>query len=321
VRLLVTGGAGFIGSNFVRRQLSGLSDLDIESIIVIDALTYAGNIANLESVISDTRLKFVHKDINDRITIDKYFHQIDVVVHFAAESHVDRSILNPSDFLITNVLGTDSILELSLKNFVKMVIIVSTDEVYGSISSGSWPETDPLGPNSPYAASKASAELLAKSYSRTFDMDIRITRCGNNYGPFQFIEKLIPLSITNLILGKKIQLYGNGKNMREWIHVDDHCEGIENVISKGQPNEIYNIGSGEELSNYEIASQLLKEFNVGTDCIAYVQDRKGHDFRYSMNCEKIQELCGFTPKRRLQSELPKLISWYKLNENWWKPNA
>ena len=317
MRLLVTGGAGFIGSNFVRRQLAGQSILEVDSMIVIDALTYAGNILNLEEWISDERLQFVHKDINDRINIDRYFQNIDVVVHFAAESHVDKSIDSPAQFLVTNILGTDSILQCSLKNNVKTVILVSTDEIYGSIERGSWLESEPHAPNSPYAASKASAELLGRAYSRTFGMDIRITRCGNNYGPYQFIEKLLPLAITNLIAGKKIPIYGDGSNKREWIHVDDHCEGIECVIKDGRPNGIYNIGPGQELSNLEIVTQILKEFNVGIEQIEYIKDRKGHDYRYSMDSNKVVSECGFIAKRSLTEGIPELVNWYQSNQYWW----
>jgi dTDP-glucose 4,6-dehydratase len=317
MRLLVTGGAGFIGSNFVRRLLTD-STSSVTKIIVIDKLTYAGTFENLEAFQDDMRFQFIHGDINNQTLVENLFEKVDAVVHFAAESHVDRSILEAAPFIETNVLGTANLLE-TLRKFPKVKFLhVSTDEVYGSINEGSWNEEFPLSPNSPYAASKASSDLLALAYQRTYGLDILVSRCCNNYGPNQFPEKLIPLFITNLIRGKKVPVYGDGKNIREWIHVDDHCDALNLILSKGQSGQIYNIGSSFELSNLEITKLILEEFKKGDESIEHVSDRPGHDFRYSLNYSKAILELGYSPKVDFKNGLRKTVDWYLENENWWK---
>jgi dTDP-glucose 4,6-dehydratase len=318
LRLLRTGGAGFIGSNFARRQIHE-SDQSWSDITVLDALTYAGNLENLAGCEQDPRYRFVHGNILDQELVDTLMPEHDVVVHFAAESHVDRSIISPHKFIDTNVLGTHILLKSAVDHRLKTFIHVSTDEVYGSINSGSWPETDPVNPNSPYSASKASSDLLALSYFRTFGLDVRVTRCSNNYGPNQFPEKVIPLFITNLLQGKKLPLYGDGKNSRDWLHVDDHCIGIEKAIQFGQPGEIYNIGGGMELSNLELTHLILKLMNEPRTRIEYVEDRKGHDLRYSVDITKSQSQLGYSPAKDFNVGLVETIEWYKENPNWWEP--
>ena len=317
MRLLVTGGAGFIGSHFVRRQITGNSSW--EKIVVLDALTYAGNLNNLADCQSDPRFEFIHGNILDRPLVESIMSRVDLVVHFAAESHVDRSIANPHQFVETNVLGTHVLLKAALDNSVKTFVHVSTDEVYGSIEAGSWPESDPINPNSPYSASKASSDLLAMSYFRTYGMDVRITRCGNNYGPYQFPEKIIPLFITNLMAGLKIPMYGDGSNIRDWIHVEDHCAGIELVATKGAAGNIYNIGGGMEITNLELTEIILQKMGKSSDSIEKVTDRKGHDFRYSVDSTKIRTQLGYAPAFDFQSGLSSTISWYQENESWWQP--
>jgi dTDP-glucose 4,6-dehydratase len=317
MRLLVTGGAGFIGSNFVRRLLTDSTSF-VTKIIVIDKLTYAGTFENLEAFQGDMRFEFIHDDINNQTLVENLFEKVDAVVHFAAESHVDRSILEAAPFIETNVLGTANLLE-NLRKFPKIRFLhVSTDEVYGSISNGSWNEEFPLSPNSPYAASKASSDLLALAYQRTYGLDILVSRCCNNYGPNQFPEKLIPLFITNLIRGKKVPVYGDGKNIREWIHVDDHCDALNLILSKGQSGQIYNIGSSFELSNLEITKLILEEFKKGEESIEHVSDRPGHDFRYSLNYSKANSELGYSPKVDFKNGLRKTVDWYLENEIWWK---
>jgi len=239
------------------------------------------------------------------------------VVHFAAESHVDRSIAEASVFVRTNVLGTEVLLSAARRHDVGTFVHVSTDEVYGSLERGSWPETDPMNPNSPYAASKASSDLLALAYHRTYGMDVRITRCSNNYGPYQFPEKVIPLFVTNLLEGKKVPLYGDGMNVRDWLHVDDHCLGIRLVVEKGQPGEIYNIGGGQELANIELAQLLLDALGHGREMIEHVEDRKGHDRRYSVDWSKARAEIGYEPRHDFSSGLADTIDWYRENQDWW----
>jgi dTDP-glucose 4,6-dehydratase len=243
----------------------------------------------------------------------------DAVINFAAESHVDRSITGAKDFVMTNVLGVQNLLDAAKNASVQTFIQISTDEVYGSIENGSWPETDPLLPNSPYAASKASGDLLARSYYKTHGMDIRITRCSNNYGPNQFPEKVIPLFVTNLLENKKIPVYGSGLNIRDWLHVDDHCSGIHSVLMKGKEGEIYNIGGGLELTNLELTEKILNMMDKSDSEIQYVQDRKGHDLRYSVDWSKAQNEIGYSPKIKFQDGLLETIKWYQENESWWKP--
>ena len=285
----------------------------------MDKLTYAGNLDNLREVNGDPRLCFYKDDILDTPRMKKLLQGVDVVVHFAAESHVDRSIQGSSEFIQTNVAGTHSMLQASMENKVKIFIHVSTDEVYGSIDTGSWTEEEPLLPNSPYAASKAASDLIARSYFVTHGLDVRITRCSNNFGPYQYPEKVIPLFITNLIEGKKIPLYGDGLNVRDWLHVDDHCLGIQAVIEKGRAGEIYNIGGGTELNNNELTSLILQHMNQPHDMIQMVEDRKAHDRRYSVNTSKSERLLGYSPTKSLDSALPTIIEWYQNNEAWWKP--
>jgi dTDP-glucose 4,6-dehydratase len=317
VRILITGGAGFIGSNYVRRIADGTLG-GISEITVLDKLTYAGTLTNLLDVDSES-FEFVHGDVCDSELLDKLVKRHDLVVNFAAESHVDRSINGAKDFVLTNVLGTQTLLDSVKKSDVQTYLQVSTDEVYGSIESGSWPETDPLLPNSPYAASKASADLLGRSYNKTHEMDIRITRCSNNYGRNQFPEKLIPLFVTNLIDRKKVPVYGSGLNVRDWLHVDDHCQGIHLVLTKGKPGEIYNIGGGTQLTNLELTDQILEIMGNGKESIEYVEDRKGHDLRYSVDITKISTELGYEPKVSWQQGLKETINWYQENQNWWRP--
>ena len=317
MRILITGGAGFIGSNYVRRIADGTLG-GISKITVLDKLTYAGTLTNLSDVKPDS-FEFVHGDICDSELVEKLLKNQDLVVNFAAESHVDRSINGAKDFVVTNVLGTQTLLDAAKKSEVQTYLQVSTDEVYGSIESGSWPETDPLLPNSPYAASKASADLLCRSYNKTHQMDIRITRCSNNYGRNQFPEKVIPLFVTNLIDGKKVPVYGSGLNVRDWLHVDDHCQGIHLALTKGKPGEIYNIGGGTELNNLELTNQILEIMGKGKDSIEYVEDRKGHDLRYSVDITKISTELGYAPKVLWKQGLLETIDWYQVNEKWWRP--
>ena len=319
MRYFVTGGAGFIGSNYVRGLLSGAWGSSTTSVTVFDSFTYAGNPANLTHHSSDPRLKIIKGDIRLASDIDQALHGHDVVVHFAAESHVDRSIESSAIFVTTNVLGTQQMLEGAMRHNIKTFVHVSTDEVYGSIASGSWDEQEPLLPNSPYAASKASSDLLARSYARTYGLDVRITRCSNNFGTHQFPEKVIPLFVTNLIEGKKVPLYGDGLNIRDWLHVDDHCRGIQLVIDGGKAGEIYNIGGGTELTNKELTSFILQAFDCDDEMVLPVADRLGHDRRYSVDWGKINRELGYTPSRSLENSIDEVISWYRNNESWWRP--
>jgi dTDP-glucose 4,6-dehydratase len=317
MRLLVTGGAGFIGSNFVRRIVDG-SLTGIDQVTILDKLTYAGTLTNLE-MLPKNSFEFIKGDIADPILLDQLTKRHDVIVNFAAESHVDRSITGARDFIETNVLGTQNLLDASLRNGIKTFVQVSTDEVYGTISEGSWTEDFPLLPNSPYSASKASADLIVRSYHRTFGMDVRTTRCSNNYGPHQFPEKVIPLFVTNLIDNRKVPLYGKGLNVRDWLHVDDHCRGIHAVLIKGKPGEIYNIGGGRELSNRELTDVILLKMGRDETTIEYVQDRLGHDLRYSVNHGKISKELGYQPLVKFEEGIEETIEWYKSNESWWRP--
>ena len=317
MRVLVTGGAGFIGSNFVRRIVDG-SFLGIDHVTVLDKLTYAGTLTNLEMLPKES-FEFVLGDIGDSHLVDLLTSRHDAIVNFAAESHVDRSIIGAIDFVKTNVLGTQNLLDSALRNEIKVFVQISTDEVYGSIDEGSWHEDYPLLPNSPYSASKASADLLVRSYHRTFSLDTRITRCSNNYGPHQFPEKVIPLFITNLIDNKKVPLYGNGLNVRDWLHVDDHCRGIHAVLTKGMSGQIYNIGGGQELTNKDLTTLILEKMGRDKSSIEFVEDRLGHDFRYSVNIEKISTELGYQPKVRFEDGISATIEWYKSNDKWWRP--
>jgi dTDP-glucose 4,6-dehydratase len=317
MRVLVTGGAGFIGSNFVRRIVDG-SLSGISHVTVLDKLTYAGTLSNLEMLPAGS-FEFVQGDIGNRDLVDGLTQKHDAIVNFAAESHVDRSITGVRDFIETNVLGTQILLDSSLRNEVKTFVQVSTDEVYGTISEGSWTEEFPLLPNSPYSASKASADLIARSYHRTFGLDVRTTRCSNNYGPHQFPEKVIPLFVTNLIDAKKVPLYGKGLNVRDWLHVDDHCRGIHAVLTKGSAGNIYNIGGGRELTNRELTELILEKMGKNELSIEYVSDRLGHDLRYSVSHEKISRELGYQPQITFEEGIEETIDWYKRNESWWRP--
>jgi dTDP-glucose 4,6-dehydratase len=319
MKIFVTGGAGFIGSNYVRGVLTNRWGSHIESVTVFDALTYAGNLSNLSTVSDDPRFRFVQGDIRDPLAVRQALVGHDAVIHFAAESHVDRSIDAGSVFMTTNVLGTQVLLEASMATSVKTFVHVSTDEVYGSIETGSWDEECPLLPNSPYAASKASSDLVARAYSRTFGLDVRVTRCSNNFGPYQYPEKVIPLFVTNLMDGLKVPLYGDGQNVRDWLHVDDHCRGIDLVLHGGRPGEVYNIGGGTELSNKELTSLILEVMDMGPEKIQPVADRKGHDRRYSVDWGKINRELGYSPRESLSSSLTSLVDWYRANEAWWRP--
>jgi len=317
MRLLVTGGAGFIGSNFVRRIVNGTYS-GVSQLTVLDKLTYAGTLKNLEMLPADS-FEFIKGDIANPDLISDLTKRNDAIVNFAAESHVDRSITGARDFIETNVLGVQNLLAASPQNQVSVFVQVSTDEVYGSISEGSWSEEYPLLPNSPYSASKASADLICRSYNRTFGMDIRVTRCSNNYGPHQFPEKVIPLFVTNLIDNGKVPLYGNGLNVRDWLHVDDHCDGIYSVLSEGKSGNIYNIGGGRELTNRELTEIILRKFDRDESSIEYVTDRLGHDMRYSVSHEKITRELGYKPKINFEDGIEETIEWYKRNESWWRP--
>jgi dTDP-glucose 4,6-dehydratase len=319
MKLLVTGGAGFIGSNFVRMALTDkFPDFNVEQLTVLDSLTYAGDEENLKPIASDKRYKFIKGDIRDLELAKKLMQEPDQVVHFAAESHVDRSIEGGSEFVSTNVMGTQVLLDAARSTNIKRFVHVSTDEVYGSISEGSWPEDHPLLPNSPYSASKAGSDLLVRAYNRTHKLDTVITRCSNNYGQYQFPEKVMPLFITNIIEGKKVPLYGNGLNIRDWLHVDDHCRGIALALTKGRAGEVYNIGGGTELTNVELTHKILKAMGVGEEFIQPVEDRKGHDLRYSVDISKINKELGYSPQVNFEEGLLQTINWYKNNEAWWK---
>jgi dTDP-glucose 4,6-dehydratase len=319
MKILVTGGAGFIGSNFVRMALTDkFPDFKVDELVVLDLLTYAGDEENLSPIATDKRYKFVKGDIRDLELAKKLMNQSDYVVHFAAESHVDRSIEGGSEFVSTNVMGTQVLLDAARNSNIKRFLHVSTDEVYGSISEGSWPEDYPLLPNSPYSASKAGSDLLVRAYNRTHKLDTVITRCSNNYGQYQFPEKVMPLFITNIIEGKKVPLYGNGLNVRDWLHVDDHCRGIALALTKGKAGEVYNIGGGTELTNVELTHKILAAMGVGEEFIQPVEDRKGHDLRYSVDITKINTELGYSPQVDFEIGLEKTINWYKSNEVWWR---
>ena len=319
MRVLITGGAGFIGSNFARMVMHN-EFREISDITVLDKLTYAGVEENLTQISKMSGFTFIKGDICDEKLVSKIMGNFDAVINFAAESHVDRSINSSAEFVKTNVLGVQVLLD-SIRSTRKKIrfLQISTDEVYGSINSGSWKESSPLLPNSPYSATKASGEMLARSYSKTHDLDIVITRCSNNYGKHHFPEKLIPLFITNILEGKRVPIYGNGENVRDWLHVDDHCRGIYAALMNGKSGEIYNIGGGRELSNNEITYLILKYMGETESIIDFVEDRKGHDFRYSVNWEKINQELGYTPQVDFETGLHETIDWYRNNESWWQP--
>jgi len=320
MRILVTGGAGFIGSQYVRLLLTGgLTPSSVTAVTVLDKLTYSGNRANLDPVAADPRLSFVEGDICDAEIVNQLMAEHDVVVHFAAESHVDRSILGAAPFVLTNVFGTQTLLDAAHRHGVQRFLHVSTDEVYGSIAQGSWTETWPLAPNSPYAAAKAGSDLIALAYHRTHSLDVVVTRCSNNYGPYQFPEKFIPLFVTNLLDGRPVPLYGDGGNVRDWLHVSDHCAGIHLALQKGRAGEVYHIGGGTELTNEEVTARLLEACGADWGMIERVADRKGHDRRYSLDITKISEELGYAPSVDFDAGLAATVTWYRENRAWWEP--
>ncbi len=315
MKLFVTGGAGFIGSHFVRTAFAADPAAEVT---VYDKLTYAGNLANLAPVADRRGYRFVQGDIVDSALLDQVLPGHDVVVNFAAETHVDRSIAGAADFVVTNVLGTQTLLDACLRAGVPRVVHVSTDEVYGSIPVGAFTETDLLEPNSPYSAAKAGGDLLARAYHVTHGLDVVVTRCSNNYGPYQFPEKVVPLFVTNLIDGHKVPLYGDGLNVRDWLHVDDHCRGIRLVLERGAPGEVYNIGGGVELTNKELTEKLLDACGVGWEMVEYVEDRKGHDRRYAIDDRKLRAL-GYEPATEFEAGLAETVQWYRDHRDWWEP--
>jgi len=314
MKILVTGGAGFIGSGFVIRMLERYPEIEI---VVLDKLTYAGNLNNLKGVEKNPKFSFVKGDICDKDVVEKMIKDCDIVVNFAAESHVDRSIEDASAFIRSNFFGVFQLLEACRKFEVKKFMQISTDEVYGSIAEGSFKEINILNPSNPYAATKAAADMLANSYFITYELPVLITRSTNNYGPRQHMEKLIPKMVTNAIQNKKLPIYGDGKNVRDWIHVFDNCDGIDFVLNKGKFGGTYNIGGGNERTNIEIVNLILEELNKPKELIEFVKDRPGHDRRYSLDCTKIERL-GWKPKIKLEEGVKETVKWYKENEWWWK---
>jgi dTDP-glucose 4,6-dehydratase len=322
MNLLITGGAGFIGSRFAELLVSQEIPNHYSSITVIDNLTYSGNLSNLDAVISSPKFYFHKEDICNKVEIEGIIKQrsIDIVVNFAAESHVDRSIESAFEFLNTNVMGTQNLLDLAKSNGIRRYLQVSTDEVYGAIPAGSWEEDEPLKPNSPYSASKAGADLLVLAYGKTYGMNVGITRCCNNYGLRQFPEKIIPLFVSNLIDGKRVPIYGDGNQVREWIHVDDHCRGVFAVLENGVPGEVYNIAGTDEFHNIHLARKIIDYFEKSEeDAFEFVADRKGHDIRYSLTGNKIRKELGFMPEIEFEQGLRETIDWYVANESWWRP--
>jgi dTDP-glucose 4,6-dehydratase len=320
MKILVTGGAGFIGSNFVRRTLAdAYPALGGAEVVVLDALTYSGNLANLTPVAESNRYRFVRGDIGDAALLDELLPGIDAIVHFAAESHVDRSVRDATPFYLTNVVGTQVLYDAAVRHGIARVVHVSTDEVYGSIETGSWTETTLLEPNSPYSASKAASDLVARAWHVTHGLNVSITRCSNNYGTYHFPEKLIPLFITNLMDGLPVPLYGDGENVRDWLHVDDHCRGIALVLADGRAGEIYNIGGGTELTNRRLTELLLEATGRDWSSVERAPDRLGHDRRYSVDITKIADELGYAPEVRFEDGLAATVAWYRDNRPWWEP--
>jgi dTDP-glucose 4,6-dehydratase len=319
-RILVTGGAGFIGSEFVRSTLRGLLPGSAGSrVTVLDKLTYSGNLANLDPVADHPGYRFVRGDTCDPLVVDEVVAGQDAIVHFAAETHVDRSLVEPAEFVRTNVVGTDVLLGAALRHGVRRFVHVSTDEVYGSIDEGWWTEQTPLAPTVPYAAAKAGSDLLALSYHRTFGLDVVVTRCTNNYGWYQFPEKVIPLFVTNLLDGRRVPLYGDGHHRRDWLHVSDHCRAIQLVLAAGRAGEVYHIGGGTELSNIELTQRLLAACGAGWEMVEQVPDRPGHDRRYALDISKIRSELGYAPEIDLDEGLARTVEWYRANRSWWEP--
>lgn len=317
MKLLVTGGAGFIGSNFIHYILEKYPN---DQLINFDKLTYAGNLENLAAVQKNPHYSFIKGDITNKELLDYVVttHQVDVIVNFAAESHVDRSISNSEEFVKTNILGTQTILEVARQQNIRFIQI-STDEVYGSLGlTGYFSEDTPLSPNSPYSASKASADYLVRAYHETFGLNVNITRCSNNYGPYQYPEKLIPLMVIKALNGEALPVYGDGKNIRDWLHVKDHCSAIDLVIHKGVPGEVYNIGGHNERTNLEIVEQIVETLGVSKNLITFVTDRLGHDYRYAIDSSKIQRELGWKPQFTFKEGLLETIAWYEAHPDWWK---
>jgi dTDP-glucose 4,6-dehydratase len=319
MRVVITGAAGFIGSRLSEMVLDRAEQLGYDEVVFLDALTYSGRRENLEVALRDSRATFVHGSITDELVTNEVLAGAHAVLHLAAESHVDRSITGARIFYETNVLGTQQLLESARRAGVERFVHVSTDEVYGSIDEGAWAEDHLLAPNSPYSSSKAGSDLAALAYQRTFGLNVMVTRCSNNYGPRQFPEKLIPLFVTNLFDGRKVPLYGDGLNVRDWLFVDDHCRGILAVLEGGRAGEIYNIGGGTEMTNYEITHYLLELCGSDASMIEPVEDRLGHDRRYSVDWTKIRDELGYHPEVDFAEGLARTVKWYRENESWWRP--
>ena len=322
MNLMITGGAGFIGSRFAELLITQEIPNKFSSIAVVDNLTYSGNLANLDSIITTPRFYFHNVDICNQDEVERVLDErsIDVIVNFAAESHVDRSIESSFEFLKTNVMGTQNLLDLAKKHRIARYLQVSTDEVYGAIPSGSWEEDEPLKPNYPYSASKAGADLLVLAYGKTYGMNVGITRCCNNYGLRQFPEKIIPLFVSNLIDDKRVPIYGDGKQIREWIHVDDHCRGVATVLENGKSGEVYNIAGTDEFENIELARKIIAYFGkTENEAFEFVTDRKGHDLRYSLTGNKARTQLGIEAQVDFEKGLRETIDWYVANESWWRP--
>ena len=319
MKILVTGGAGFIGSHYVRALLQGTyPGFGQAQVTVLDKLTYAGNQANLEPVATSPGFSFIRGDICDAALLAEVVPGHDAVIIFAAETHVDRSIAGAVDFVATNAMGVQALLQACLEADIARFVQVSTDEVYGSVDAGSSKEDAPLAPNSPYAAAKAGGDLLARAYARTHGLNVSITRCCNNYGPYQYPEKVIPLFVTNLLDGLKVPLYGDGQNVRGWVHVDDHCRGIQLVLERGEPGGVYHIDGNAELTNIELARALLECCGADWEMVAHVEDRKGHDRRYSLDDSLLRSM-GFAPRARFSQGLADTVRWYEGNRRWWEP--